>query len=74
MNERYVKVIVQIHSQRLKQEMMTSTHHVNQFNKLMSHLTSTKYQLVEQKELFNSAKIARCQVVQEESSQREKKL
>ena len=38
----------------------------------MSQLTLTKYQLVNQKELFHSAKIARCQVVQEAASNKEK--
>ena len=52
--------------------MITSTHHMNQVNKLMSHLTSTKSQLVKQKELFHSAKVARRQVVQEAESQKEK--
>ena len=47
MNECHVKVIGQLHSNRLKQEMtMTSTHHLNQVNKLTSHMTLIKYQLV----------------------------
>ena len=72
MNERHVKVIGQLHSQQSKQEMITSTHHVNQVNKLTSQLTSTKYKLVKQKELFHSSKVASRQVVQEAESQKEK--
>ena len=52
--------------------MMTSTHNMNQVNKLTPQLTLTKYKLVKQKGLFHSANIARRQVVQEESSQKEK--
>ena len=52
--------------------MMTSTHHVNQVNKLMSHIAWTKSQLVRQKELFHSAKVSRSQFVQELASQKEK--
>ena len=51
---------------------MTSTHHVNQVNKLISQLTLTKSQLVKQKELFHSTKIARCKVVQQAASKKEK--
>ena len=64
-NECHVKVICQLHSQRLKQEMTKITHHVNQVNKRTSQLTWTKYQLVNQKELSHFAKVARRQVVQE---------
>ena len=71
-NERHVKVIGKLHSHRLKQEMITSTHHVNQVNKLMSQMTLTKYQLVKQKELFYYSKVASHQVVQYEASQKEK--
>ena len=71
MNERHVKVIGQLHSQQSKQEMMKSTNNVNQVNKLTSQLTSTKSQLINQKELFHSAKVARRQVLQEASSQKE---
>ena len=71
MNERHVNTIGQLHSERFKQEMTKSTHHVNQVNKLTSQLTSTKHQLVKQKELFHSAKVAHCQVVQEAASQKE---
>ena len=65
-----MKVTSQLHSQRLKKEMMKSTHHVNQVNKLMSQLTSTKSQLVKQRELFHSTKVARRQVVQGAASQK----
>ena len=51
---------------------MTSTHHVNQVNKPTPHLTSTKSQLVKQKELFHSAEVARRQGVQGAESQRER--
>ena len=47
--ERHVKVIGQLYSQRSKQYMMTSTNHVNEFNKPTSHLTYTKSKLVKQK-------------------------
>ena len=67
-----MKVIGKLHSQSLNQEIMTSTHHVNQFNKLISQLKSTKYQLFKQAELFHSAKVERRQVVQEAASQKEK--
>ena len=50
--------------------MMTSTHNVNQNNKLMSKLTPTKSKLVEQKELFQSVNVAQRQVVQEAASQK----
>ena len=52
--------------------MTTSTHHVNQVDKLTSQLTSTIYQLVKENELFHSANVARLQVVQEAASKKEK--
>ena len=70
MNELHVKLIGQLHSQRSNQYMMTSTHHVNQVNKLTYQLTSTKSQLVKQKELFHFAKVARHQVVKKAASQK----
>ena len=51
---------------------MTSPHHANQVNKLMPQMTSTRYQLVKQKELFHSAKVVRRKVVQKAASQKEK--
>ena len=68
MNECHVKVIDELQSQRSKQEMTTSTHHVSQVNKIMSHLISTKYQLVKQKQIFYSTIVARRQVVQDVAS------
>ena len=67
-----MKVIGQLHSQRSKNEMTTSTHNVNQVNKVTSQLTLKKTQLVKQKELFHSTKVARLQVVQEAESKKEK--
>ena len=72
MNEHHLKVIGQIHSKRSNQEMTTSKHNVNQVNKITSQMTPTTSQLVKQKELFHSAKVARSQVVQEAASQQEK--
>ena len=71
MNGRHVKVIGQLHSKRPKQEMTTTTHNMDQVNKLTSHLTLTKSKSVKQKELFHSAKVACRQVVQEAASQKE---
>ena len=52
--------------------MITSTHNVNQVNKHMSHLSSTKSKLVEQKELFHFTKVACRQVLKEAASQKQK--
>ena len=51
---------------------MKITHHLNQINKIMSRMTLTKSQLVKQKKLFHSAKVARRQVVHDAASQKEK--
>ena len=72
MNECHAKVIGQLKSQRSKKDMMTSTHHANQVNKLTSHLISTKSKYVKQKELFHSARVARRQVVKDAAAQIEK--